>query len=67
MSVLLQHTDTFSLSELKIGVSLNTSLCKGKKITLRFVIKNRKKKANNMVGNKTNKTDFFPRGIKQYT
>ena len=44
LSVLLQHTDTFSLSELKIGVSLNTSLCKGKKITLRFVIKNRKKR-----------------------
>ena len=44
LSVLLQHTDTFSLSELKIGVSLNTSLCKGKKITLRFVRKNRKKR-----------------------
>ena len=44
LSVLLQHTDTFSLSELKIEVSLNTSLCKGKTITLRFVIKNRKKR-----------------------
>lgn len=41
-------------------MSLNTSLCKGKK-KKRYALseKTGKKEANNMIGNKTNKTEFF--------